>query len=103
MGYRKTIMNTKLYSKEPEKSKILHRLKIAQGHLDKVVEMVEGDSYCIDVIHQSQAIQSALKKVDEVVLQNHLQCCVLDEVKEGKADDKKLIAEIMNVFQKSEN
>ena len=96
-------MNTKLYSREPEKSKILHRLKIAQGHLDKVVKMEEDDSYCIEVIHQSQAIQSALKKVDEAVLHNHLQCCVLDKVREGVADDKKLIAEVMNVFQKSEN
>lgn len=95
-------MNTKLYSKEPTKSKILHRLAIARGHLDKVMEMVEKDAYCIDVIHQSQAIQSALKKVDEVVLQNHLQCCVLDNVKHGNSDDDKLVKELMDVFQKSQ-
>ena len=85
-----------------DKDKIIHRLKIAEGHIRAVQKMVEDDKYCIDVIHQSQAIQSALKKVDEVVLQNHLQCCVLDEVKMGAADDKKLISEIMNVFQKSQ-
>ncbi len=75
---------------------------IAKGHLEKVMEMVAKDAYCIDVIHQSQAIQSALKNVDEIVLQNHLQCCVLDKVKMGAADDKKLISEVMNVFQKSQ-
>ena len=95
-------MNTRLYSKEPTKSKILHRLKIAKGHLDKVMKMVEEDSYCINVISQSRAVQSALKAVDEVVLQNHLQCCVLDEVKKGNSEDDKLVREIMNVFQKSQ-
>ena len=95
-------MNTRLYSKEPTKSKILHRLKITRGHLDKVFEMVEKDAYCIEVIHQSQAIQSALKKIDEVVLQNHLQCCVLDNVKNGHSDNDKLVKELMDVFQKSQ-
>lgn len=64
--------------------------------------MVDKDAYCIDVIHQSQAIQSALKKVDEVVLQNHLQCCVMDHVENGQADKDKLAKEIMDVFQKSQ-
>ena len=64
--------------------------------------MVEKDVYCIDVIHQSQAIQSALKKVDKVVLQNHLQCCVLDHAKNGHSDNDKLVSELMDVFQKTQ-
>ena len=95
-------MNTRLYSKEPTKSKILHRLKIAKGHLDKVMKMVEEDSYCINVISQSRAVQSALKAVYDVVLQDHLQVWVLDEVKKGNSEDYKLVREIMNVFQKSQ-
>jgi len=93
-------MNTKLYTQEPTKSQILHRLKIARGHLDKVIEMVKEDVYCISVIHQSQAVQAALRKIDKVILENHLQCCILDEAKKGKADEKRLISEIMSVFQK---
>lgn len=95
-------MNTRLYAQEPTKGKILHRLKIAKGQLEKIIAMVEDDAYCIDVIHQSQAVQSALKKVDEVILQNHLKCCVLDEVRRGKIDEKKVISEIVNIFQKSQ-
>lgn len=95
-------MNTRLYSKEPTKSQILHRLKIAKGHLSKVLKMVEGDAYCIDVINQSQAIQSALKKVDEIVLKNHLQCCVLDSMNKNDSQEDKLVKELMNVFQKSQ-
>lgn len=96
-------MNTRLYAKQPTKGKILHRLKIAKGHLEKIISMVEDDAYCIDVIHQSQAVQAALKKIDEVVLQNHLKCCVLDEVRKGKIDEKKVVSEIVNIFQRSQS
>lgn len=78
---------------------ILHRLKIAKGHLQKVIQMVETSQYCIDVIHQSQAIQSALREVDSVLLENHLKTCVVDHIKKGEADAS--IKEIMNVLQKS--
>jgi len=94
-------MNTRLYSKEPTKSKIIHRLKITRGHIEKVIKMVEEDAYCIDVINQSQAIQSALKKVDEIILENHIKSCVIDPAKKGKIDENKLMKEIKAVFRKS--
>lgn len=79
------------------KRKILHRLKIARGHLDRVVRMVEADEYCIDVVHQSQAVQSALKKSDEEVLKHHLQTCVDDSIKKG--EPKVAIEELMKVIK----
>jgi len=80
------------------KGKILHRLKIARGHLEKVIKMVEGDEYCIHVVHQSLAVQSALKKVDEVILENHLKTCVADSIKRG--DTAKAVGEMMDVLKK---
>lgn len=80
------------------KQKILHRLQIAKGHLEKVISMVESDSYCIDVVHQSMAIQSALKKADEVILENHLKTCVSDSIKAGDSDEA--IKEVMEILQK---
>jgi DNA-binding FrmR family transcriptional regulator len=80
------------------KSQIVHRLKIAQGHLAKVIKMVEGDAYCINVVHQSLAVQAALKKTDEVILENHLKSCVADSIKQGNSDEA--IAEVMEVLQK---
>lgn len=80
------------------KSQILHRLQIARGHLDKVIKMVEGDAYCIDVVHQSIAVQAALKKTDEVVLENHLKTCVADSIKKGNS--REAIEEVMSVLQK---
>jgi DNA-binding FrmR family transcriptional regulator len=77
---------------------IAHRLKIARGHLDKVIEMVENGKYCIDVINQSAAVQSALKSADELILQNHLETCVSEAIKNGKS--KEIIAEVIKVVNK---
>lgn len=60
--------------------------------------MLEHGAYCIDIVHQSLAVQSALKKADEVVLKNHLETCVSDSIKAGQS--KKAIAEVMQVLKK---
>lgn len=77
---------------------ILHRLKIARGHLDKVISMVEQGHYCIDVIHQSLAVQAALRETDHVILKNHMETCVADAIKEGKSNE--VIDEVMKVMEK---
>lgn len=61
--------------------------------------MVDNDAYCIDVIHQSQAIQRALKEVDTLTLEYHLKGCVTDSIKAGKQDEA--IVEVMEVFKRS--
>ena len=80
------------------KSQIVHRLKIAKGHLEKVISMVEKDAYCIDIVHQLLAIQSALKTTDEKILENHLKTCVADSIKKGNSDEA--IKEVMEVLKK---
>lgn len=80
------------------KNQALRRIKIAQGHLDKVRKMLEGDSYCPDVIHQSRAVQSALKKADEIILHGHLHTCVLKDIHGSKSE--KVVKEIVDIFNK---
>ncbi len=75
-----------------------HRLKIAQGHLDKVIRMVQNGDYCIDILTQSQAVQAALREVDAIILENHLKTCVTDAVRGNKKDQA--IAEVIKVFKK---
>lgn len=76
----------------------LHRLQIARGHLDKVIRMVQNGDYCIDILTQSQAVQAALKQVDAIILENHLQTCVTDAMRGDKKDQA--IAEVIKVFKK---
>lgn len=73
-------------------------MKIAQGHLNRVISMVEAGHYCIDVIHQSLAVQAALKQVDELILKNHMQTCVAEEIRKGNS--KEVIDEVMKVMEK---
>lgn len=81
------------------KERVLHRLKISQGQLKKVLALVEQDAYCIDVIHQSQAVQKALKEIDSVILENHLNCCVSEAITAGKKEEA--IAEVLTVFKRT--
>lgn len=86
------------YRPKNTQDRILHRLKISKGHLEKVISMVEKDSYCIDVLHQSQAVQRALEETDTVILENHLRTCVVDHIKKGNVDSS--TKEIIKVFKK---
>jgi DNA-binding FrmR family transcriptional regulator len=79
--------------------KVLHRFKIARGHLDKVIAMVENDEYCIDVVHQSLAVQSALKKADQTLLENHIRHCVAHEVTKGQGET--IADELVGVIKKT--
>lgn len=86
------------YKPKDTKERVLHRLKIAQGHLRKVIEMVEQDAYCIDVMHQSQAVQKALKETNHVIMENHLKTCTSDAIRAG--DTETAVTEVMELLKK---
>ena len=83
------------------KEEALKRLAIVEGHLRRVKEMVGDETYCLDVIHQSQAVQSALKKVDEIILHGHLHSCVLEDMHGPMEKREKLVQEIVDLFKKN--
>ena len=87
-----------MYRPKDTQERILHRLRISKGHLEKVIKMIEEDKYCIDVLHQSQAVQAALKETDGAVLENHLPTFLSHSIKSGNQEEA--IAEVMEVFKK---
>ncbi len=89
------------YRPKDTQERIIHRLKIARGHLDKVIKMMEDDTYCIDIMHQMQAVESGLKETGNVLLENHLKTCVSDAIGKGKKEEA--IDEIMQVFKKKQS
>jgi len=58
------------------------------------------DVYCPDIIHQSQAVQAALKKADETILHGHLHSCVLKDLHSPKSENEKIVNEILELFKK---
>ena len=87
--------------KKNTEKETLRRLKIIKGHLEKVIKMVEEDKYCIGILQQSLAIQNALKKVDALILNQHLHKCVAGAMKKGSNKKEKSIKELLKIYQLS--
>jgi CsoR family transcriptional regulator, copper-sensing transcriptional repressor len=75
------------------------RLKNIEGHIRGIEKMVDEDTYCIDVIRQIQAVQSALNKVNNMILESHLNSCLITAVRgEDPNERERVLKEIAEVF-----
>ncbi len=64
--------------------------------------MVDEDRYCIDIVTQIAAVRAALRRVEEVVLQDHVGHCIQHAMTSGDTAEKtEKIAELMEVFSRS--
>ena len=80
----------------------IRRLKTIEGHLRGVIRMVEQDAYCIDVIRQIQAVESALNKVSSRILEDHLNSCVITAIQgSDRKERERVLKEITEVFEMS--
>ena len=84
------------------KKDVLNRLRSIEGHVRGIQRMVENDEYCVDVMKQVKAVQSAMERVNSLVLANHLQTCVTDSLRSDDVDEReRVIGEIIQVFDAS--
>ncbi len=79
------------------KSKIIRRLQIIEGQAHGLKEMIEKDTYCIDVITQSSAIKQGLSNIEDILMEHHLSHCVVKQIKGGTPD--KAVVEILKVYK----
>lgn len=73
------------------------RLNRVIGQLGGVKAMIDDNRYCGDVLTQLAAAQSALSSVSRIVLQNHLETCVVERVQQG---DMQVVEELMGLIKK---
>lgn len=79
---------------------VVKRLRSIAGHVNGIERMVVEEAYCIDVIKQVQAVQAALNKVNDLILENHLNTCVIEAVRgDSKKERERVIGEIVEVFE----
>ena len=83
--------------KTTTKARALHRIKIIQGHLGSMEKMLEENRYCVDIVHQSRAIQQALKKLDLLIIENHLKGCVVKQIKSNESS--RTTKELLTLFE----
>ena len=79
------------------KKNVVNRLARAIGHLEKVKRMVEDDCDCAEVLIQIAAVRAAIENTGKVILQNHIQHCIVDAVEEG---DDQAIASLCAAIDK---
>lgn len=79
------------------KGRIIRRLKLLEGQVRGLQKMVDADAYCIDVITQTSAVKQGLSNVEDILLENHLGSCILNQVKRGQTSKAK--REILKVYK----
>ena len=71
-----------------KRSDIIHKLKIARGQIDGILQMVEEDRYCVDISTQIQATMALLKSANQQILQAHTRSCVREELQTDAENPK---------------
>jgi DNA-binding FrmR family transcriptional regulator len=79
------------------KDKALRRLKIIEGQIRGLEDMVDKEKYCIDIITQTSAVRKALSGVEDLILENHLSTHVIHQIKHG--DESKPVNEILKIYK----
>ncbi|NHZ71137.1 MAG: metal-sensing transcriptional repressor [Proteobacteria bacterium] len=72
--------------KTEHKTSALNRLKTVRGHVDAVIRMVEDERYCPDIMKQVSALEGSLEGINRILLQNHVETCVLEHVQAGRSE-----------------
>lgn len=66
-----------------ETEKVIHRISRAIGHLESIKKMVAEGRDCTEVLIQLAAVKSAVNNVGKLILQDHIQHCVVDAIESG--------------------
>ena len=76
---------------------LVHRLKIIEGQVRGLQNMLEEGVYCIDIITQTSAIKQALSGVEDKLMEGHLGHCLVNQIKKWQIE--KATKEILKVYQ----
>lgn len=87
----------KSHHSDKTKSNLISRLNRIEGQVRGVKGLIERDTYCDDVLNQIAAVQSALNSVGKLLLEHHLNSCVIERIQEG---DHEVVQELMITMNK---
>ena len=83
-----------------DRKKVEPLLRTARGQIDGVLKMIEDNRYCGDVLTQLAAAESAVRRVSEMVLAEHMRTCVVEEVRAGNDEVIDEVMALMRRFSK---
>lgn len=79
-----------------DKQKLIRRLKIIEGQVRGLQEMIEKDIYCIDIITQTSAVKQGLSGIEDILMEGHLGTCLVHQIKKGQTE--KATKEMLKVY-----
>lgn len=82
---------------DAELQQLKNRIHRIIGQLNGIESMLEDNRYCGDVLIQIAAVEKALQSFGYTILQEHLETCVTEDVKEGNTD---IMEEVMNLVKR---
>ena len=82
---------------EKETKDLVNRLSRVEGQIRGIKDMVIEDRYCVDILTQVSAVQSALNSFNKVLLSNHIKTCVVEDIKNG---EEEVVDELCRTIQK---
>lgn len=84
---------TSAHGYSPQKDNYAKRLRRIEGQVRGIAKMIDDDKYCIDVLTQISAVNSALRSVALNLLNEHLGHCVTRAVADGGDEAEEKLAE----------
>ena len=85
-------------STHKHRKKVIDRLSRIEGHVKGIKRMVEEDRSCPDLLHQIAAVKAALNKTGELILEDHIESCMVDAVNSGTT--KEYVREMKEAISK---
>jgi CsoR family transcriptional regulator, copper-sensing transcriptional repressor len=84
---------------EQQRKPVVERLKRIEGQVRGLQRMVESDRYCVEILAQTRSVVAALRAVEDLIMENHLQTCVVDAMKSGDpSQQREKVDEVMTVL-----
>jgi len=79
----------------------INRLSRVEGQVRGIIKMLEEGRYCIDVLHQMQAVKSAFSRAENEILKEHAATCVASAMESGDLENQReKVSELIDLFEK---
>lgn len=96
-NYNKNEKYKKTKRSDEDKNKLVTRINKLIGQMNGIKKMIEDDKYCDDILIQLSAIDKSIKSLANVILDNHMHTCLIENIENGNYE---VINEIIDLFKR---
>ncbi len=96
-NYNKNEKYKKTKRSDEDKNKLVTRINKLIGQMNGIKKMIENDRYCDDILIQLSAIDKSIKSLANVILDNHMHTCLIENIENGNYE---VINEIIDLFKR---